>query len=140
MVGSYFLYDWLIIWQNALYLYLNRSKLGLMYQEICCSNISSGIIKGMKFDPRNKWRKIVTLKLNTSCYRRLMKKLDTSSIYRELRFQNSQFWNSVLYTLHFVPLMTQALVPQWCSNFEAQGEFKAQSDIKFTWWVLKWKI
>ena len=44
-----------------------------MYQEVCCSNISSGIIKDMKFDPRNKWWKAVSLKLNTSYYRGLMK-------------------------------------------------------------------
>ena len=30
-----------------------------MYQEVCYSNISSGIIKDMKFDPRNKWRKVI---------------------------------------------------------------------------------
>ena len=37
-----------------------------MYQEVCCSNISSGIIKDMKVDPRNKWRKaVVSLNLDT---------------------------------------------------------------------------
>ena len=44
-----------------------------MYQEVCCSNISSGIIKNMKFDPRNKWGKVVSLNLNTSCYRGLIR-------------------------------------------------------------------
>ena len=33
-----------------------------MYQEVCCSNISSGIIKDMKVDPR----KAVSLSLDTS--------------------------------------------------------------------------
>ena len=33
---------------------MDRSKLGLMYQEVCYSNITSGIIKEMKIDPRNK--------------------------------------------------------------------------------------
>jgi len=37
-----------------------------MYQEVYYSNISSDNIKDMKFDPRNKWRKVVSLKLNTS--------------------------------------------------------------------------
>ena len=50
-----------------------------MYQEVCCSNISSGIIKDMKFDLRSKWRKVVSLKLNTSCYQGLMKKFNTNS-------------------------------------------------------------
>ena len=33
---------------------MGRSKLGLMYKEACCSNITSDIIKNMKIDPRNK--------------------------------------------------------------------------------------
>ena len=37
-----------------------------MYQVVCCSNISSGIIKDMKVDPRNNWKKVVPLSLNTS--------------------------------------------------------------------------
>ena len=64
VLGSYFLCNWLIFWQNALYLYLGRSKLGLMYQEVYCANISSGVIKEMKADPRNKRRKAVSLSLN----------------------------------------------------------------------------
>ena len=66
MLGSYFLYNWLILWQNTFYLYLGRSKLGLMYQEVCCSNISSGTFKEMKIDPRKKWRKADSLSLNKS--------------------------------------------------------------------------
>ena len=37
-----------------------------MYEEVCCSNISSDIMKDMEFDPRNKWRKAISLKLNTT--------------------------------------------------------------------------
>ena len=33
----------------------------------------------MKFDPKNNWRKVVSLKLDTSCYQGLMKKLETNS-------------------------------------------------------------
>jgi len=33
---------------------LGRSKLGLIYQEVCCLNISSGIIKDINVDPRNR--------------------------------------------------------------------------------------
>ena len=33
---------------------MGRSKLGLIYQEVCCSNILSGIIKDIKVDPRNR--------------------------------------------------------------------------------------
>ena len=44
---------------------IGRSKLDLMYQVVCCSNISGGIIKDMKVDPRNKWEKVV-LNLDTS--------------------------------------------------------------------------
>ena len=66
LLGSYFLCNWLIFRQNAIYLYLGKSKLGLMYQEVCYSNISGGIIKDMKADSRNKWRKVVSLSLDTS--------------------------------------------------------------------------
>ena len=38
---------------------------------------TSGIIKDMKIDLRNKWRKIVSLKLGTSIYQGLMKELNT---------------------------------------------------------------
>ena len=76
---------------------MGRSKLGLMYRQVCEVYFTSGIIKGMKFDPKNKWRKVVSLKLDTrldtSIYWWLIKKLDTSSIYQELWFQNSQIWN-----------------------------------------------
>jgi len=61
-----------------------------MYQEVFCSNISSSIIKDMEVDPRNKWRKTVSLKLNTSYYWGLMDKLDLSKLW----FQKSQIWNS----------------------------------------------
>ena len=63
-----------------------------MYQQVCEIYFTSGIIKDKKFDPRNKWRKVVSLKLDTSCYQGLMRELGTSSIYQDLRIQNSQFW------------------------------------------------
>ena len=46
--------------------------MSLMYQEICCLDILSGIIKNMKIEPRNKWRKVDSMKIGTS--------LDTSSL------------------------------------------------------------
>ena len=83
---------WLILRKNAFYLYLDRSKLSLMYQQICEVYFTSDIIKDMKIDPRNKWTKVVSLKLDTrldtSIYRGLMKKLDTSSTYWTNEFQN----------------------------------------------------
>jgi len=64
-----------------------------MYQEVCKVSILSVIIKDMKIDPKNKWRKIVLASLDTSLdtsiYRSLMKKLNTNSICWDLRFQNS---------------------------------------------------
>ena len=55
---------WHILWQNSLY--LGRSKLGLMYQEVCEIYFTSGIIKVLKIEPRNKWRKVNSVKLDTS--------------------------------------------------------------------------
>ena len=53
-----------------------------MYQQACEAYFTSGIIKDIKIDPRNKWRKAVSLKLDTSfdtsIYLDLMKKLNTS--------------------------------------------------------------
>ena len=48
-----------------------------MYHQMCEVYFTSGIIKDMKIDSRNKWRKIVSLKLDTSIYRELMKELNT---------------------------------------------------------------
>ena len=30
--------NWLLLWQNSLYLKLGRSKMGLVLQETCCSS------------------------------------------------------------------------------------------------------
>ena len=57
-----------------------------MYQQLCEVYFTSGIIKGIKIDPRNRWRKVISLNLDpcfdTSIYRDIMKnsqhKLDTS--------------------------------------------------------------
>ena len=46
--------------------------MSLMYQEICCSNKTSGIIKYMKIELGNKWRKIDLVKLDTSLYTSLI--------------------------------------------------------------------
>ena len=40
--------------------------MGLIYQEVCWSNISSGIFKFMKIDPRKKWLKFASLSLDRS--------------------------------------------------------------------------
>ena len=37
-----------------------------MYQHVCEVYFTSGIIKDMKIEPRNKWRKADSVKLNTS--------------------------------------------------------------------------
>ena len=69
-----------------------------MYQRVYEVYFTSGIIKDMKIDPRNKCRKVVSLKLDTrldiSIYQGLMRKLDTNLIYWDLRIQNSHFWIS----------------------------------------------
>ena len=56
-----------------------------MYQEVREVYFTSGIIKVMKIDPRNKSRKVISVKLDTrldtSIYQGLMRELDTNSIY-----------------------------------------------------------
>jgi len=39
--------------------------MSLMYQEVCCTNITSGIIKDINIERRNKWRKFETVNLDT---------------------------------------------------------------------------
>ena len=63
-----------------------------MYQEVCKVYIVSGIIKDMKIDLRKKWKKVVSVFLDTNIYWDLINKLDTSLIYRNLQFHNSQIW------------------------------------------------
>ena len=82
---------WLILWQNVLYFYLGRSKFGLMYQEVLCSATSSGIIKDMKIDPRNKWRKAGSLKLDTSIYWELMRSSTQARFIKNYDFKNLRF-------------------------------------------------
>ena len=69
-----------------------------MYHQVCEVYFTSDFIKDMKIDLRNKWRKAISLKLNnrldTRCYRGLMRELDTSSIYQDLQIRNSQIWIS----------------------------------------------
>ena len=51
----------------------------LIYQKICKISILSGIIKDIKIDLRNKWRKadsiILDINLDTTIYRDLIKKI-----------------------------------------------------------------
>ena len=47
-----------------------------MYHQLCEVYFTSGIIKDMKIDPKNKWRKVVSLNLDTGNYQGLMKKLN----------------------------------------------------------------
>ena len=51
--------------------------MSLMYREICCLDIISGIIKDMKIEPRNKRRKVNSVKLGTS--------LDTSPLLASIK-------------------------------------------------------
>ena len=49
------LYNWLIIWQNALYLYLGRSRMCLILQETCCSSL---VLKPWRLDQETSEEKL----------------------------------------------------------------------------------
>ena len=58
--------------------------------------MSSGIIKDRLIQETSEKKNYFIKsqqKLDRCYYRSLMEKLDTSSIYRDLRFQNFQIWN-----------------------------------------------
>ena len=73
-----------------------------MYQEVHEVYFTSGIIKVMKIESRNKWKKkkkkTDSVKLDTSIYLRHNEGFSTQarylSIYEALQFQNSQIWIS----------------------------------------------
>ena len=47
--------NWLIIWQNALYLYLGRSRMCLILQETCCSSL---VLKPWRLDQETSEEKL----------------------------------------------------------------------------------
>ena len=60
---------------------------------MCEVYFTSGIIKDKKIDLRNKWRKAVSLMLDTNCYWDLMRDLDSQTIETyEFKILRSEFW------------------------------------------------
>ena len=49
--------NWLILWQNALYLYLGRSRMCLILQETCCSSL---VLKQWRLDQKTSEEKLFT--------------------------------------------------------------------------------
>ena len=49
--------NWLILWQNALYLYFDRSRMCLILQETCCSNL---VLKPWRLDQETSEKKLFT--------------------------------------------------------------------------------
>ena len=49
--------NWLILWQNALYLYLGRSRMCLILQETCCSSL---VLKLWRLDQEISEEKLFT--------------------------------------------------------------------------------
>ena len=56
LLGTYVTH-WLILWQNALYLYLGKSRMCLILQETCCSSL---ILKPWKLDQETSEEKLFT--------------------------------------------------------------------------------
>ena len=59
LLGSYvtILCNWLILWQNTLYLYLGRSRMCLILQETCCSSL---VLKPWRLDQETSEKKLFT--------------------------------------------------------------------------------
>ena len=49
--------NWLILWENALYLYLDRSSMCLILQETCCSSL---VLKSWRLDKEISEEKLFT--------------------------------------------------------------------------------
>ena len=59
LLGTYvtILCNWLIFWQNALYLYLDRFRICLILQETCCSSL---VLKPWRLDQETSEEKLFT--------------------------------------------------------------------------------
>ena len=59
LLGTYvtILCNWLVFWQNALYLYLDRSRMCLILQETCCSSL---VLKPWRLDQETSEEKLFT--------------------------------------------------------------------------------
>lgn len=57
LLGTYvtILCNWLIFWQNALYLYLDRSRMCLILQRTCCSSL---VLKPRRLDQETSEEKV----------------------------------------------------------------------------------
>ena len=80
--------NWLILWQNALYLYLGRSRMCLILQETCCSSL---VLKPWRLDPETSKEKLFIkarqiaqhLRTNSSTAARHLR-TDSSTVARRL--------------------------------------------------------
>ena len=81
--------NWLIFWQNALYLYLGRSRMCLIFQETCCSSL---VLKPWRLDQETSEEKLFTKAKQIA--RQLLDRYYLSrylSRLREFRFSNLIF-------------------------------------------------
>ena len=76
--------------------------MGLIYQEVCCSYISSGIFKIMKIDPRKKWRKADSVSLDRSSTDTAIENYDFRIFRSEIR--------PILYYLIRVSFLTTLVI------------------------------
>ena len=100
--------NWLILWQNALYLCLGRSRMCLILQETCCSNL---VLKPWRLDQETSEEKLFTkvrqiawhLRTDSSIvaqqiaiYRDLMR-LDRYYLSRLREFCKYNFWPMLMF-------------------------------------------
>ena len=82
-----FLCNWLIFRQNALYLYLGRSRMCLILQETCCS---SPVLKPWKLDQETSEEKLFTKAGQIARHLRIDSStpFDSQAIYRALQLRD----------------------------------------------------
>ena len=110
LLGFTILYNWLILWQNVLYLYLSRSMMCLILQETCCLSL---VLKPWSLDQetseeklftktrqiaRHLWTDSSTATRQIAIYRGLMR----LNIYNLLRYL-SRLWEFRFSNLIFGP-------------------------------------
>ena len=76
------LYNWLIFWQNAFYLFLGRSRMCLILQETCCSSL---VLMPWRLDQETSEEKLF-IKVGQIAWHL---RTDSSTAARHLRTDNS---------------------------------------------------
>ena len=132
--------NWLILWQNALYLYLGRSRMCLILQETCCSSL---VLKLWRLDQEISEEKLFTKARQIARHLRTDSSTDSYlSRFNEaqqilsievmgIQIFRSNFWPMLLYLCKVSFFTTLDLYKSYfigCQTKEKKGRTYAKCD------------